>query len=122
MKFNNYNKNIMFTCSAHGKEQYLKIQKLGSKDPTQTYVWFEDKNIGVERMWVKVVKGNKEKGSGVLINTPVKLTELKYGDYVEFKKQKDNIIYAGNIFGGPFCECCGDTIHDETGIKKAKLN
>ena len=92
--------NIVVSCSKHGKEQYFKIQKLGSVEPTQTYVWFEDKNNGVERMWVKVVKGNKESGSGVLINTPIKLIKLKHGDYVKYKKQEDNIIYAGEVIGG----------------------
>ena len=80
--------NIILSCSEHGKEQYFKIQKLGSVDPTQTYVWFEDKNNGVERMWVKVVTGNN----------------------------------AGEVIKGPFCECCGDPIEEETGIKKAELH
>ena len=114
--------NIILSCSEHGKEQYFKIQKLGSVDPTQTYVWFEDKNNGVERMWVKVVTGNKQKGSGVLMNSPIKLRNLKQGDYVKYKKQKDNIIYAGEVIKGPFCECCGDPIEEETGIKKAELH
>ena len=114
--------NIVFSCSEHGEEQYFKIQKLGSNSPTQTYVWFEDENNGVERMWVKITKGNKENGSGVLINTPVKLTKLKHGDLVNYKKQENNIIYAGEVIEGPFCECCGDLIDEETGIKKAELN
>ena len=122
MKYNNYNKNISFTHSTRGKERYFQISKDGEKiNPGCVYVWFDNKKY-VEKMWVKIIKGDKEKGSGVLINSPINLTDLKYGDYVEFKKQKDNIIYAGDIFEGPFCECCGDTIHDETEIERTRVN
>ena len=56
------------------------------------------------------------------MNSPIKLRDLKQGDYVKYKKQKDNIIYAGEVIKGPFCECCGDPIEEETGIKKAELH
>jgi|TARA_Y100000031_G_scaffold30465_1_gene33670 uncharacterized protein YegJ (DUF2314 family) len=121
MKYNNYNTNISFTHSSNGKERYFKISREGEKrNPGSVYVWFDD-GKNVERMWVKITEGNKEKGSGVLINSPINI-RVKYGDYVEFKKQKDNIIYAGDIYEGPFCECCGDAIHDETEIEKTRLN
>jgi|TARA_R100000750_G_scaffold54563_1_gene40356 hypothetical protein len=124
-------KNIIFSCSEHGREQYFKIQKLGEKRNYDcAYVWFQfdrnplvlnadghaeykgDSKPGVERMWVKVIKGDKKNGGGVLINTPVLEPELKHGDYIEYKTHKDNITYAKNCFEGPFCECCGELEED----------
>ena len=124
-------KNIIFSCSEHGREQYFKIQKLGEKRNYDcAYVWFQfdrnplvlnadghakykgDSKPGVERMWVKVIKGDKKNGGGVLINTPVLEPELKHGDYIEYKTHKDNITYAKNCFEGPFCESCGELVDD----------
>ena len=111
--------NIIFSCTKHGKEQYFKIRKLGEKsNPGCAYVWFEHESYGVERMWVKTIKGDRKKGSGVLINTPIKMKALKHGDFVEYKTNKDNIAYAKHIYEGPFCECCGDPV-DETNHKKS---
>jgi len=117
--------NIILSCSEHGKEQYFKIQKQGAKRNSDcTYVWFENLSGGVERMWVKVIKGNKQKGSGVLVNSPIKLRDLKPGDYVSYITNKDKITRAREAFEGPFCAGCGEyqSLDEETGKKRAELH
>ena len=107
-----YNKKefISFVEKGKGAEAYHKIAKTGAKD--EVYVWFEGEE-GVERMWVKITKGNKKKGQGVLINQPIRLTDLAFGYFLHFKQcPNSKIVIATNIFEGSFCTCCGDPMDD----------
>jgi hypothetical protein len=50
-------KNVVFTCKKHGKEQYFKIKKFEVDYHNLVYVWFDLGGV-VEKMWVKIAKGN----------------------------------------------------------------
>jgi len=96
--------NIIITNGEYGKQMYFEIQKQRQKhNPNSTYVWFE-KPGAVERMWVQVLKGNRKEGSGLLINSPVKLTDLKYGYYVEYETGEDKITFATEVLSTPFID------------------
>ena len=84
--------NIMFTCDGCGKEAYHLIKSTMHNYHDYVYVWFKDKELGDEKMWVKITNGNADKGIGRLRNHPVKL-KMKFNDKVKFKTDKEGITY-----------------------------
>jgi hypothetical protein len=86
-------KNVVFTCKKHGKEQYFKIKKFEVDYHNLVYVWFDLGGV-VEKMWVKIAKGNQKKGRGLLYNKPALLKHLKVFDFVRYKTDEEGITRA----------------------------
>ena len=107
-------KDIITPNKKYEEDQYFKILKQGQKEnPNHIYVWFENNHGDVERMWINKIDGSNKSGKGVLLNKPSSLTELNYGDLVEYLMDEDQVIYATSIKKGPHCMCCGEFIEDE---------
>lgn len=88
--------NIAWSCPEHGKQTYFNVKKLEKhrKMRDYVYVWFQDKELGDEKMWVRITQGSRSKGQGRLDNQPVKLSYLKLGDIVKFKTDADGIAWG----------------------------
>lgn len=85
--------NVIFTCEEHGKEQYFEIKKNEAEYHNLVYVWF-DLGGRVEKMWVKMLRGNHKKGRGKLADKPVVLTHLKLDDPIRYKTDEEGITRA----------------------------
>ena len=87
--------NIVYTCKEHGKETYFKIKQLERqmKMRDYVYVWFKHRGHS-EKMWVRITKGSKLKGQGILDNVPNILTKLKLGDIVKFTTDLEGITWG----------------------------
>lgn len=57
------------------------------------YVWFKHRGHS-EKMWVRITKGSKLKGQGILDNVPNILTKLKLGDIVKFTTDLEGITWG----------------------------
>tara|TARA_B100000927_G_C16094537_1_gene320576 strand:+ start:54 stop:365 length:312 start_codon:yes stop_codon:yes gene_type:complete len=88
--------NIVFTCPEHGKESYFSIKKF-EKHPKWgkdiVYVWFKDAKRGDEKMWCKIIKGDRKKGIGILDNQPFNVIQYKLGDKFKFKTDAEGITW-----------------------------
>ena len=87
--------NVIFTCKKHGKETYFKIKKLEKmrKMREYVYVWFNVDGL-TEKMWVRIISGDRQKGMGKLDNVPSILEHLKLGDLIRFKTDKEGITWG----------------------------
>jgi uncharacterized protein YegJ (DUF2314 family) len=87
--------NIVYTCKEYGKETYFKIKQLERqmKMRDYVYVWFKHRGHS-EKMWVRITKGSKLKGQGILDNVPNILTKLKLGDIVKFTTDLEGITWG----------------------------
>ena len=87
--------NIVYTCKEYGKETYFKIKQLERqmKMRDYVYVWFNHRGHS-EKMWVRITKGSKLKGQGILDNVPNILTKLKLGDIVKFTTDLEGITWG----------------------------
>ena len=87
--------NVIFTCKKHGKETYFKIKKLEKmrKMREYVYVWFNVDGL-TEKMWVRIISGDRKKGMGKLDNVPSILEHLKLGDLIRFKTDKEGITWG----------------------------
>tara|TARA_R100001509_G_C4703289_1_gene160751 strand:- start:44 stop:340 length:297 start_codon:yes stop_codon:yes gene_type:complete len=87
--------NIVFTCKEHGKETYFKIKKLEKmrKMREYVYVWFDVDGL-TEKMWVRIISGDRQKGMGKLDNVPTILEHLRLGDLIRFKTDKEGITWG----------------------------
>ena len=87
--------NVIFTCKKHGKETYFKIKKLEKmrKMREYVYVWFDVDGL-TEKMWVRIISGDRQKGMGKLDNVPSILEHLKLGDLIRFKTDKEGITWG----------------------------
>ena len=88
--------NIAWSCPEHGKQTYFKVKKLEKHRKMQdyVYVWFKDKQLGDEKMWVRITQGSRSKGQGRLDNQPIKLMFYKLGDIIKFKTDADGITWG----------------------------
>ena len=86
--------NILYSCEHHGKETYFLIKNTSDNFHGYVYVWFKDKELGDEKMWVKMLRGNHKKGRGKLANKPVVLTHLKLDDLIRYKTDEEGITRA----------------------------
>ena len=50
--------------------------------------------FGDEKMWVKITKGDCNKGVGTLRNIPIKFKHMDYGSIIKFKTNKEGITYG----------------------------
>ena len=87
--------NIIFTCKEHSKETYFKIKKLEKmrKMREYVYVWFNVDGL-TEKMWVRIISGDRQKGMGKLDNVPTILEHLRLGDLIRFKTDKEGITWG----------------------------
>ena len=87
--------NIVFTCKEHGKETYFKIKKLEKmrKMCEYVYVWFDVDGL-TEKMWVRIISGDRKKGMGKLDNVPSILDHLRLGDLIRFETDKEGITWG----------------------------
>jgi uncharacterized protein YegJ (DUF2314 family) len=87
--------NVIFTCKKHGKETYFKIKKLEKmrKMREYVYVWFNVDGL-TEKMWVRIISGDRKKGMGKLDNVPTILEHLRLGDLIRFKTDKEGITWG----------------------------
>ena len=86
--------NILYTCKHHGVDTYHLIKNTEHNYPGMVYVWFKDKTFGDEKMWVKITKGDRNKGVGTLNNIPIKFKHMNYGNIFKFKTNKKGITYG----------------------------
>jgi uncharacterized protein YegJ (DUF2314 family) len=89
-------KNIVFSCTEHGKETYFKIKSQEKELPFSNfvYVWFTEKVCEedlVEKMWVQITDGTQKSGVGKLNNIPTLLENKKLGDKVVYHTDPDGI-------------------------------
>jgi len=87
--------NVIFTCKKHGKETYFKIKKLEKmrKMREYVYVWFNVDGL-TEKMWVRIISGDRKKGMGKLDNVPSILEHLRLGDLIRFETDKEGITWG----------------------------
>jgi uncharacterized protein YegJ (DUF2314 family) len=87
--------NIAYSCPKHGKDTYFKIKQLERqiKMRDYVYVWFKHNGYS-EKMWVRITKGSRLKGEGLLDNEPQILTKLKIRDHVKFKTDVEGITWG----------------------------
>ena len=87
--------NVIFTCKKHGKETYFKIKKLEKmrKMREYVYVWFDVDGL-TEKMWVRIISGDRQKGMGKLDNVPSILDHLRLGDLIRFETDKEGITWG----------------------------
>jgi len=92
---NKKDKNVIYTCGDCGVETYFTIKQNELIYKTSTYVWFELGGV-IEKMWVRIGKGDQKKGWGYLDNKPTLIPSLKYNDIIRYKTD-DNGITKGVI-------------------------
>ena len=87
--------NVVFSCPHHGKETYFKIKALERRPSMQdyVYVWFKHRGHA-EKMWVRITKGSRLKGEGLLDNVPKILTKLQLYQHVKFKTDVEGITWG----------------------------
>tara|TARA_R100000908_G_scaffold45893_2_gene22353 strand:+ start:188 stop:466 length:279 start_codon:yes stop_codon:yes gene_type:complete len=87
--------NVIFSCPDHGKETYFKIKELERQIKMKgfVYVWFTHRGHN-EKMWVRITKGSRIKGEGLLDNVPQVLTKLQLRDHVKFKTDVEGITWG----------------------------
>ena len=87
--------NVVYSCPEHGKETYFKIKALErTRNMSEyVYVWFKYRKKA-EKMWVRITKGSRLKGEGVLDNEPRILQHLKLHQLVKFKTDVEGITWA----------------------------
>ena len=87
--------NIIFTRKEHSKETYFKIKKLEKmrKMREYVYVWFNVDGL-TEKMWVRIISGDRKKGMGKLDNVPSILDHLRLGDLIRFETDKEGITWG----------------------------
>ncbi len=74
---------------------YLKITHF----PVPSGASYEGVPVDGESMWVEIVAGNDNKGTGILRNTPAFCDVVKFGDMVQYHKgsKYDKPQYAGRV-------------------------
>jgi len=87
--------NILYSCPEHGKQTYFKIKALERQPKMHeyVYVWFKHRNRS-EKMWVRITKGSRLKGEGILDNVPKILTKLTHRQMVKFKTDVEGITWG----------------------------
>ena len=87
--------NVVFSCPEHGKEIYFQIKELERKRSMRdyVYVWFRYRDED-EKMWVRITKGSRLKGEGVLDNVPRILTNLQLRQPVKFRTDVEGITWG----------------------------
>ena len=87
--------NVLYSCTDHGKETYFKIKELERQVNMRdyVYVWFKQRGRS-EKMWVRITKGSRLKGEGLLDNVPQILTKFKLRDIVKFKTDQEGITWG----------------------------
>ena len=87
--------NVVFSCPEHGKETYFKIKALERRPSMReyVYVWFKERG-GTEKMWVRITKGSRLKGEGLLDNVPRILTKMQLRQQVKFKTDLEGITWG----------------------------
>jgi len=87
--------NILYSCKEHGKETYFNIKKLEKhrKMREYVYVWFDVDGL-TEKMWVRIISGDRKKGMGKLDNVPSILDHLRLGDLIRFETDKEGITWG----------------------------
>ncbi len=87
--------NIVYSCKEHGVETYFNIKKLEKhrKMREYVYVWFDVDGL-TEKMWVRIISGDRKKGMGKLDNVPSILDHLRLGDLIRFETDKEGITWG----------------------------
>ena len=91
--------NIVYTCEEHSVEMYLTVKNNPDVPKDFIYCYFPiDDSVTVrngqqvlEKMWVKIVKGDRKKGIGLVNNEPAYNTNYKLHDLVEYVTDDDGI-------------------------------
>jgi hypothetical protein len=90
--------NIVYTCPDHGEEMYFTIKNNPKVTKDYIYCYFPQASDGVhEKMWVKITKGDREKGIGLLENEPAHSDHLQLHDVVKFYTDENEITYAEKL-------------------------
>ena len=91
--------NIVYSCPEHGLEVYRKLKNNPSVPKDYVYSYFppvalEDGRQLIEKMWIKITKGNRMGGEGILDNEPQHNPNFKLHDVVRFKTDENDITRA----------------------------
>ena len=91
--------NIVYSCPEHGLEVYRKLKNNPSVPKNYVYSYFppvtlEDGRQMIEKMWIKITKGNRMGGEGILDNQPQHNPNFKLHDVVRFKTDENDITRA----------------------------
>tara|TARA_R100000951_G_scaffold114983_1_gene121628 strand:+ start:1901 stop:2191 length:291 start_codon:yes stop_codon:yes gene_type:complete len=91
-------KNIIYSCEEHGLDVYREIKNNPRVPKTHIYCYFPPINEGNrqvhEKMWVKITKGNRKKGKGLLDNEPKHNYHYKLHQVVHFETDENDITRA----------------------------
>ena len=91
--------NIIYTCEDHGLEAYRKIKNNPAVPKTHVYAYFppvelEDGRKIMEKMWIRITKGNRKRGEGVLDNEPAHNHNYRLHQVVRYETDEDDITRA----------------------------
>ena len=91
--------NIVYSCPEHGLEVYRKLKNNPSVPKDYVYSYFppvtlEDGRQMIEKMWIKITKGNRMGGEGILDDEPQHNPNFKLHDVVRFKTDENDITRA----------------------------
>ena len=90
--------NIIYTCSDHEQEMYFTIKNNPAVGKDYIYCYFPQATDGCyEKMWVKITKGDRKKGIGLLENEPAHNDHLKLHDVVKFYTDEKDITHAEKL-------------------------
>ena len=86
--------NVVYSCAEHSMETYFKVKQFEKSPEAKEFVYVRFKgNDRFESMWVKILKGTQLQGYGELNNIPVIITDMKLGDIVHFKTDKEGVTW-----------------------------
>tara|TARA_R100001244_G_C5120130_1_gene123299 strand:- start:70 stop:366 length:297 start_codon:yes stop_codon:yes gene_type:complete len=89
--------NIIYTCKEHGEDLYFRVKNNPEISKEYVYCYFPVAPDGVcEKMWVKITKGDRQKGMGNLENKPQHST-FKHGELVKFVTDEKDITHAEKL-------------------------
>ena len=87
--------NVILSCEKHSKDTYFSIKKLEKSrwGRSRVYVWFKDKLRGDEKMWCRIIKGDRKQGIGALDNQPHNQIQFNVGDKFRFQTDSEGITW-----------------------------
>ena len=89
--------NIVYSCREHGEGLYHQIKN--SPDVPKDYIYCVfpvSKDKVKEKMWVQILKGDRQKGIGNVCNIP-EHADFELNERVAFKTDENDITHAKRI-------------------------
>ncbi len=99
MKRKENENNIIYSCKEHGLDNYRKIKNNPNVPKTHVYAYFPavkltDGKKVTEKMWIRIVEGDRNSGMGILDNEPIYNRDYKIFQFVRFETDENDITKA----------------------------